>query len=190
MRTSSTHRVPIALSCAIIRPPAAVALALLLTTACTQLPRDPQHTLQQVQQHHVIRVGLVESPPWIVRGAPEPSGIEVQLIREFAQSLSATPQWFWDTGQRHLEALEQYRLDLVAANLDAKTPWAKKIGLTPPYFDERRASLPGTPSRPIERQHVMAVPPGENAWLQRLSAFLDQHKSEVQPLLQRAGAGS
>jgi ABC-type amino acid transport substrate-binding protein len=150
------------------------------------LPRDPEKTLQHVQQRHVIRVGLVESPPWIIRSTPEPSGIEVQLMREFAQSLSAAPQWFWDTDQRDMEALEHYQLDLVIANLDAKTPWAKTVGLTPPYFDERRAFLPGTPSRPIERKHVIAVPPGENGWLYRLAAFLQQHKSEVQPLLDRA----
>ena len=89
-----------------------------------------------------------------------------------------------------MEALEHYQLDLVIANLDAKTPWKKKIGLTPVYFDERRALTPGVPARRTERKHVMAVPPGENGWLLRLGEFLQQHKSEAPMLLERAGGNS
>ena len=52
--------------------------------------------------------------------------------------------------------------------------WAlEKMGLTP------------TKVRVFEKQHVMAVPPGENGWLKRLSDFLEEQKATVQALLTR-----
>jgi hypothetical protein len=76
-----------------------------------------------------------------------------------------------------LEALKRFELDLVIGNLDAKTPWKKEIAFTRPYFTERVAG--GS-----EREHVMAAPPGENAWLKRVGDFLQSHRSSVPALLQ------
>lgn len=134
------------------------------------------------------------------------------------------------------------------ANLDNKTPWAQKAGLTAPYFNEQFAvgippgmapptSLAGirvaakagdttasslakkhavairqqnlshpmdavaapvwelrhlglsvTKFQLFEVKHVMAVPPGENAWLKRLTEFLISRKSTVEPLLGASNA--
>lgn len=113
-----------------------LAMLIATSTACSTLPRDPEKTLEHVQQRHQMRVGLIENPPWIVRTTGEPAGVEVQLVRSFAQSLGATPQWFWGAEQHHMEALEHFELDLVVGGLEAKTPWSKTIGLTRPYFEE------------------------------------------------------
>src|SRR4051812_23710893 len=86
--------------------------------ACGTLPRDPKKTLDRVLQQKHINVGLVENSPWVVRAASEPSGAEVQLIRDFADSLGATPDWFWGGEQEHFEALERFELDLVIGGLD------------------------------------------------------------------------
>jgi ABC-type amino acid transport substrate-binding protein len=40
-----------------------------------------------------------------------------------------------------------------------------------------------TSSRLFQKQHVMAVPPGENGWLKRLGGFLNEQKSNVKSLL-------
>ena len=126
---------------AAVRVEAAVAAAVLAAAGCTALPKDPEKTLERVQQRHVLRVGLVESPPWVLRasGGPggDPGGAEVQLVRQFAASLGATPEWIWGGEQEHLQALERYQLDLVVGGLDASTPWQKKIGVTRPYFVEK-----------------------------------------------------
>jgi polar amino acid transport system substrate-binding protein len=200
--------------------------------------------LERVQQQHRVRVGLIEYPPWVVRTAGEPAGVEVDLVRQFAASLGATPQWFWGAEQPHMAALKRFELDLVIAGLEAATPWAQEIGLTRPYFEESVTvgvppgmPLPGTlhglqiavksgevtaaylihkqaiPVRVtelsqingpaaaptwqlqrrgfrltrfqlFERKHVMAVPPGENGWLQRLGDFLHQQEPKVQTLLE------
>src|SRR4051794_20819711 len=114
-----------------------LSLIVALAGGCGSLPRDPKKTLERVRQQKHVKVGLVENPPWVVRSGSEPGGAESELIREFAASLGATPDWFWGGEQAHLEALERYELDLVAGGLDANTPWAKKVGFTRPYFEER-----------------------------------------------------
>jgi polar amino acid transport system substrate-binding protein len=215
-----------------------------VSTACSTLPRDPEKTLERVQRQRSMRVGLVENPPWVVRTAREPAGAEVELARRFAASLGATAEWFWGAEQPHMQALEHFQLDMVIAGLHTTTPWGKKIGLTRPYFEERIvigvppgvqipetmrglsvavnggdvavASLIKKKANPqavpdishasgpaaapawelqkfgfrltrfqlLTKEHVIAVPPGENAWLKRLEEFLQQEKANVKTLLQ------
>jgi polar amino acid transport system substrate-binding protein len=107
----------------------------LLSPACTNLPRDPKSTLQEIQRRPV-RVGLLENAPWVVRVGSEPAGAEVELIREFAAQLGTTPEWHWGGEDEQFEALEHYGLDLVIGGLSSRTPWKSKIGLTSPYFSE------------------------------------------------------
>jgi polar amino acid transport system substrate-binding protein len=214
------------------------------TTGCSTLPRDPEKTLERVQRQHSMRVGLVENPPWVIHTASEPTGVEVELVRRFAASLGATPNWFWGGEQPHMEALQHFQLDIVIAGLDATTPWAKKVGLTRPYFEERivigvpageqiPATLKGlsvavkggdvtiaslvkknaipqlvtnishvsgpvaapawelqklrfrlTSIQLLKKEHVIAVPPGENGWLRRLGVFLQQQKPNIENLLE------
>ena len=106
-----------------------------------------------------MRVGLVGRPPWVVRTSGEPAGAEVELVRQFARELGATPEWFWGGEQQHMEALERFELDLVVGGLTDKTPWSKSVGLTSPYFEDRilvgvPSSLP--PPRDIEGVRVAA----------------------------------
>ena len=103
---------------------------------CNNLPRDPESTLRRVQGGR-LRVGLVEHPPWVVRTGGEPAGVEVELVRQFARELRATPEWYWGSEQQHMEALEHFELDLVVGGLTDQTPWSKSVGLTSPYFESR-----------------------------------------------------
>lgn len=106
-------------------------------TAACGIPRDPAHTFERVRRYHQVRVGLSENPPWVVHAAGAPAGAEVELIRQFSSEIGATPEWVWGTEQRHMQALERFELDLVAAGLEKSTPWKKSVGVTRPYFEER-----------------------------------------------------
>jgi polar amino acid transport system substrate-binding protein len=129
--------------------------ALSFTAAsCSDLPRDPQRTLRRVQGGR-LRVGLVEHPPWIVRTEGEPAGAEVELVREFARELGATPEWRWGGEQQHMEALEEYQLDLVVGGITSETPWSKYVGLTSPYFESRFAV--GVPASQPPPQSVKGI---------------------------------
>ena len=112
-----------------------VVLSVCVSSGCTHLPRDPKETLQHLQSRP-IRVGLVEHPPWIVRTSGEPTGVEVDLVRNFANELGTHPEWHWGGEQQQLEALEHYQLDVVIGGLTDRTPWRKYIGLTSSYFEE------------------------------------------------------
>ena len=223
-------------------------LCLGIQFACVTVPRDPEGTLNRVLRTHTIRIGVVEDPPWIVRTTGEPAGIAVNIAREFAQSVSATPQWFWGGQGEMMKALKTFNLDMVIADVDAKTPWSKDIGVSQPYVMERfvigvpsgrqiPANLKGitvgyldddlagaylakkgaiaeavhnvantagplaapswrlkqlgytiTPIHLFQEQRVIAVPPGENGWLNRLDKFLAQHKSEIMNTLEHGEA--
>lgn len=152
------------------------ALLFLAAAGCGTLPRDPEKTLEHVEKQHRMRVGLVENPPWVIRTPGDPAGVEPELARRFAASLGATPEWTWGAEQEHMEALKKFQLDLVIAGVESSSPWAKTIGLTRPYFKETGSG----------KNHVMATPPGENAWLKRLQEFLIGQRSNVQPLMAAA----
>jgi ABC-type amino acid transport substrate-binding protein len=115
-----------------------------IAASCSDLPRDAHETLRRVQGGGRLRVGLVEHPPWVVRTEGEPAGAEVELVREFARELGAVPEWHWGGEQQHMEALEEYQLDLVVGGITKETPWSKYVGLTSPYFESRIAV--GVPS--------------------------------------------
>src|SRR3954463_3713541 len=143
---------------------------LLTESSCNDLPRDPEETLEKVQKYHRLRVGLSEHPPWVVRTFGEPQGAEVELVRRFAASLGATPEWHWSTENQQMRALKNFDLDLFVCGLDSDTPWAKEVGLTRPYF---------------RKKHVMAGPPGENAFLVRLETFLATQEPQMESLVKQ-----
>ena len=149
-------------------------LILLISSAffasCSNLPRDPKKTLQHVEEQKRLRVGLVEHPPWVVRTQGEPAGVEVELVKQFAAELGATPDWGWGGEQEQMEALEHYKLDLLIGGFTSESPWSKYVGLTSPYTDQKQ---------------VMAAPPGENGFIKRLDDFLYRQRGEVKTLLQQ-----
>ncbi|MFH5803253.1 transporter substrate-binding domain-containing protein [Alienimonas sp. DA493] len=153
------------------------------------LPRDPGGTMETVRGN-VLRAGLTEDAPWVVRGeGGEPGGIEVELIEEFAAAHDARVVWFWGPADEALRQLERRQLDLVAGGLTDDTPWAGRVGLSHAYFTE-----PPRPDSEHPRNHVMAVPPGENGWLVALDKRLARAAAERgdrwrERLLAEAGPG-
>lgn len=115
---------------------ALILCASIYALACSDLPRDPKNSLRRISQAHLLRVGLVEHKPWVVRTEGEPAGAEVLMVRQLAEELGAKPEWHWGSEQQHMEALTHYELDLVIGGLSDTTPWSKEVGLTAPFFEE------------------------------------------------------
>ena len=135
-------------------------LALLLTaSACSEIPRDPDDTLEAARGG-VLRVGIAEAPPWVVRAGPEPRGVEAELIRSFAAGIGARVEWSWGAPEAQLEKLEKRELAIVAAGLTRKTPWRGRVALTRPHTETGGEA------------HVLATAPGENALLTALERHL------------------
>lgn len=115
-----------------------LSIALLSTCVSCNIPRDPNHTLEQVSGG-TIRVGVVDNEPWVKRVNGEPAGVEVTLVREFAKELGARIDWVWGSEHEHLEALKRHELDLMIAGLTESPLWQQEVGLTNPYFTNRIA---------------------------------------------------
>ncbi|WP_282944002.1 transporter substrate-binding domain-containing protein [Cellulomonas endometrii] len=146
--------------------------ALLLTGCAGGFPADPDGTLDRVTGG-VLRVGVSENPPWTVADSDtDPSGLEVDLVREFAATRDAEVQWVPGNEEVLLGRLERGELDLVVGGLTAASPWSDQAALTSPYatvLDPEGAPEP----------HVMAAPLGENGFLVALETFLLEQ--EVRP---------
>ena len=138
----------------------ALVTALALGAGC-DLPHDPKDTLENVRGD-TVRVGVSESPPWVVRDGGSPAGVEADLVRRFADDLGAEVEWIWGAPQEHLEALRRFQLDLVIGGLTRASPWRRHVAFTAPYFTDtlRIGALPGAPP-PADLDGVrVAVEPG------------------------------
>jgi polar amino acid transport system substrate-binding protein len=125
----------------------AVALAILLAAiavAGCQYPRDPDGTLNRVEGG-VMRVGVVETDPWVLLDGDEPEGgAEVVLARRFAGDLGARIEWVQGSEEELVDAAKEGQVDLILAGLTNKSRWKKDVAFTRPYVETR--SVVGTPA--------------------------------------------
>ena len=149
-------------------------LLMLLPAACG-LPKDPKATLERVQGGY-MEVGIVDAPPWASAEGETRSGVEVELIEEFARTLDADIQWEHGPEAEILESIELGNLDLAIGGFTADNPWSSRVSFIQPYF-----SLG-------EDKHVMAVPHGENAWIVRLERFLRSRLDRIPDLYEEAAS--
>lgn len=143
-----------------MRAQARAALLVALAACGEGFPRDPEGTTSRVASTGVMRVGVTEHPPWVVKDGARARGLEADLIARFAAARGVRVDWEWGQQEALLEKLARYQLDLVAGGIREKTAWSEKIGLTTTRT-HARADAP-----------VLAVPPGENRWLGEVERFL------------------
>jgi polar amino acid transport system substrate-binding protein len=138
----------------------------LLAAGCgLTIPADPEKTLERMTGS-TMRVGVSPNPPWtVIDGAGEPSGTEVDLVREFAGTLQAQVEWVVGGEQPLIAALERGELQLVIGGFNSETPWTEKAAITKPYAETRDPEGK-------RKKLVMAAPMGENAFLLALEEFL------------------
>jgi polar amino acid transport system substrate-binding protein len=145
---------------------------LCLVLAACGLPRDSSGTLQRVQGG-LLRAGLVHNPPWVIDDGVAPRGVEPALVNALAQELGARVEWRRGAEHDLMRHLHERALDIVVGGFDSRLPWVKEAALTRPYYRD-------------ERMHVLAVPPGENAWMVRVEQTLHAREREVGWLLAEA----
>jgi polar amino acid transport system substrate-binding protein len=138
----------------------------LLAAGCgLTIPADPEKTLERVTGS-MLRVGVSPNPPLTdIRGAGEPSGTEVDLVREFASTLRAQVEWVVGGEQSLIAALERGELELVIGGFTSDTPWTEKAAISKPYGEMQDPEGK-------RKKLVMAAPMGENEFLLALEKFL------------------
>jgi polar amino acid transport system substrate-binding protein len=142
---------------------------ILAASGCTgTIPRDAQGTLERASGG-TLYVGATSNAPWTeVTDAGEVSGIEADLVADYAASIDARIEWRTAAVSDLALQMEHDELDLVIAGLTADTPWADRIAPTRPYRVVR-AEDGSTQKR------VIGVRPGENA----LQVSLERHLAEA-----------
>src|SRR5215207_5926256 len=129
------------------------------------LPRDPAGTLKAVQGQQ-LRVGVLKY------------GENAEKDRPIAERLATTlgSKLVYVEGDAHalFEDLKRGHLHLVIGGVPESTPFAKELGLSKPVGPLHGAHK--------EENRVLAVRPGENAFLLRVNEAIEAAKVE--------GAGS
>jgi polar amino acid transport system substrate-binding protein len=98
-----------------------------------------------------MRVGIVNHAPWTQIEEGRASGVETELLREFARELETEAVFVEGTVPELLEAAKQGEVDVVAGGFTDASPGVsegKEAGITSPYLVTRFAVgvPPGTPA--------------------------------------------
>jgi polar amino acid transport system substrate-binding protein len=119
-------------------------LLVVLALAGCQFPRDTEGTLDRVEGG-VLRVGVSEREPWVSTAEGRPTGVEVDLIDGFAESIDAEVDFTTGSEEELIGALHEGGLDLVAGGMTKRSPWRKEASPTRPF---------------AETELVLGLPPG------------------------------
>jgi ABC-type amino acid transport substrate-binding protein len=147
-----------------------VVLAVGLLGGCG-MPVDPDGTLESVRGG-VLTVGVTVARDRVSLGAGgEPTGVEPDLVRAFADTLDADVVFVDGSEAELADLLERDAIDVAVGGFLDDTPWVDKAGTTLPYAETR------DPTGETEK-HVLLVPLGENALLLALDRFLTDQEDE------------
>jgi polar amino acid transport system substrate-binding protein len=157
---------------------AAVALGVAGAAGGCQFPDDVEGTLDRVQGGE-LRVGVVEDPPWVALGTGDPSGVEPELIREFAAEQDAEIVWVEGTLDELTAAMRGFQIDVLIGGLTRASPYATEVALTRPYVDTEveLGAPPGT--------EVPDELGGVEVWVERSSepaALLREEEDDAVPI--------
>jgi hypothetical protein len=160
----------------ILRALALLASALLLggcgVPALSDIPVDPDGTLERVRSDGVLRVGASPRAGWVELGdGPPPEGREPALVSGWAEHLGVDVEWTVAGEEELVRLLEDGELDLAVGGFTEDNAWVSKVGLTRSYTE---VVVDGT-----TEAHVMMVPMGENALQSDLERWLDDHGAEA-----------
>ena len=114
-------------------------LALVPSSVGCDFPRDPRGTLQAVR-NGTMRVGIVGNEPWTRMEDGRPSGIEVELLEDFAAKLEAETSFVTGTTPELLEAAREGEVDVLVGGFTDTSPGVsegKEAGVTGAYLITR-----------------------------------------------------
>lgn len=164
----------------------AAALALAALGGC-QYPRDVEGTLDRVEGG-TMRVGVSDNEPWVNLDGAEPSGVEPEIVRRFAETIDAEVHWVQGDSEELVEALAGGQLDLVIAGLTRTSEHRRKVALTRPYVDvELVLAHPPGATMPDEDHDVKVAVEADSHAAALLDHKTDYGLLEVESLADQRG---
>lgn len=123
--------------------------------ACSELPKDPDGTLDRVLRDRSFRVGIVASA-----GGEAVAARERAYVARVAAATGARPQIERDAAELLLMRLAEGEIDLVVGEFQHKGPWSTHVHMLPALS---RAPIGGR-----EAMVAAAAANGENRWIMLL----------------------
>lgn len=131
-----------------------MALALLLG-GCSEIPKDPEGTLDRIKAERAFRVGIIGSD-----GSPAGADRQRLMLQRVVQATGAAADIERGATEPLLTRLEEGELDFVLGEIAPASPWGKRVTILPPLGEE--VTKDG-------HVHVVAIARnGENAWISLL----------------------
>jgi hypothetical protein len=123
--------------------------------ACSQLPKDPDGTLDRVMRDRSFRVGIVAGA-----GGESVAVREHAYVARIAAATGARPRVERDSSELLLMRLAQGEIDLVVGEFQHEGPWSAHVHMLP-ALDRARVG---------DREAVVAAAAanGENRWIMLL----------------------
>ena len=119
------------------------------------MPRDPENTLNDVTGDK-MRVGVTHHEPWVILGDGEPQGVEVELVKMFAEELDAEIEWVEGSESEVAAAIEVRAVDLAIGGFTATNPASAEMTLTHPYLTTQ--TVVGVPASSDVTENITGIP--------------------------------
>ena len=131
------------------------------------LPRDADNSLSRIENGS-MRVGVSANPPWVAISGDTLAGYEGTMVRDLARQLHSRVEVHPGAESVLLQQLHDRKLDVVVGGLTSDSRWKADVALTRGYHKDKEG-----------KEHVLALPPGENRWLVRVEEYLHDNDARL-----------
>jgi len=125
----------------------------MVLAGCGRYPKDASGTLDRVA-NGILRVGTTASA----------TASDSALVTGFASQLHAQVRWVHKDQHYLAEQLSEHNLDMAIGGFVKGTPIEKMVALSKPYHKND------------DKEYVIAIPKGENAFLMKLEQYIDDYE--------------
>lgn len=144
-----------------------VLIALCVAAIGCSLPHDADDSLAHIKNGS-MRVGVSINVPWAATSGDSIVGYEGTIVSELARQLHSRVEAHPGAESVLLQQLHDRKLDMVVGGITSDSRWKKDVALTKAYHKDREG-----------KQHVLALPPGENGWLVRVEEYLHDNEARL-----------
>lgn len=107
-----------------------------LASTATDTAGSPEGSLALIRKNGVLKVGVAVNAPWVFRDSNgQWSGLEIDLLRQFAQDMGWKLDLVPATWQSAIENLRAHRFDILASGLSITPQRALLLKFSHPYGD-------------------------------------------------------
>lgn len=132
----------------------------LALAACSELPKDPDGTLERVRTSKVLRTGI------ILEAGNSADSVHRRFLRRVAGETGSQPRIITGSAEQLLPKIERGELDIVVGRFGPSTPWTTRVTIVPAAEETDEEE---TASAAIVRN-------GENRWI----ALVHKHAQKME----------